>query len=98
MAQDGYPQPAKESELHRYLRTLGERRWAVVFALVVGAGLYVAWAVRQVRIYSPGGIGLVVYTPGQTTIQPVVLPYAWLEIDMAAPAPVPSPNLVPGQR
>jgi hypothetical protein len=54
--------------------------------------------VRQVRIYSPGAVGVVVYTPGQTTIQPVVMPFAWLEIDMAAPAPVPSLNLVPGQR
>ena len=54
--------------------------------------------VRQVRIYTPGAVGVVVYTPGQTTIQPVVVPFAWLEIDMAAPAPVPSINLVPGQR
>jgi hypothetical protein len=54
--------------------------------------------VRQVRVWSPGGVGVVVYTPGQTTIQPVVMPGAWLEIDLTAPAPLPSPSLVPGQR
>src|SRR5687768_10411526 len=59
------PPKDSEPEVQRYLRVLSERRWAVVFALAVGAVLYVWWAARQTRIYQANATIVVDTSPPQ---------------------------------
>jgi capsular exopolysaccharide synthesis family protein len=55
----------KDGDLQRYLRTLLERRWAMVFAFAVGAVSYVWWAVHQVRLYQSTATVIVESQPPQ---------------------------------
>jgi capsular exopolysaccharide synthesis family protein len=53
-SKDQAPAPAgafAETDLHRYLRILSERRWAFILVVVTGIAWFALWASRQVKIY-----------------------------------------------
>ena len=54
-----------ESEILRYARTLSERRWAFLTALLVGAAAFALWAPRQPKIYEATASIIVDYQPPQ---------------------------------
>jgi capsular exopolysaccharide synthesis family protein len=65
-----------ETDLHRYLRVLSERRWVLVGVLIAGAVLFVLWASRQVKIYKATATVIVEREPprvfGQGEVRDVV--------------------------